>query len=127
MPEAPYVLLNVLSMAALAAFAWYVKARIPQLPTWLVWTWLMTLPWTLEFSAHIINPSYLLAPAIAFFIGFFEAVPAFRRGKIPVPVAFGLMGAATACGYSNPHVVAPAAALRRHSPGLPDGVSGRVH
>lgn len=95
-PEAPYVLLNVLSMAALAAFAWYVKARVPQLPTWLVWTWLMTLPWTLEFSAHIINPSYLLAPAIAFFIGFFEAAPVFRRGTLSVPVAFGLMGAATA-------------------------------
>src|SRR5205809_6769298 len=27
-PEAPYVLVNVLSMAALAAFAWYVKARL---------------------------------------------------------------------------------------------------
>lgn len=95
-PEAPYVLVNVLSMAALAAFAWYVKARLPQLPTWLVWTWLMTLPWTLEFSAHIINPSYLLAPAIAFFIGFFEAAPRFRLGKIPLAVAFGLMGAAIA-------------------------------
>jgi hypothetical protein len=93
-PEAPYVLLNILSMAALAWFAWYVKMRLPQLPAWLVWTWLMTLPWTLEFSAHIINPSYVLAPAIAFFIAFFEAVPALRRGALPVPLAFAVMGAA---------------------------------
>ena len=95
-PEAPYVLLNVMSTGALAAFAWYIKARIPQLPSWLVWAWLMTLPWTLEFSGHIINVSYVLAPAIAFFIGFFEAASAFRRGKLPLPVAFALMGAATA-------------------------------
>jgi hypothetical protein len=95
-PEAPYVLLNLVSMAALAAFAWYITARLPLLPKWLVWGWLMTLPWTLEFSTHIINPSYLLAPALTFFIGFFEAVPAFRLGKIRAPVAFLLMGAAIA-------------------------------
>jgi hypothetical protein len=95
-PEAPYVLLNVLSMAALAAFAWYITARLPSLPKWLVWVWLMTLPWTLEFSTHIINPSYLLAPALVFFIGFFEAMPAFRLGKIPESIAFVFMGAATA-------------------------------
>ena len=95
-PEAPYVLLNLLSMAAIAAFAWYIKARLPTLPTWLVWGWLMMLPWTLELSTHLINPSYVLAASIAFFIGFFEAVPVFRLGKISLPVAFGLMGAATA-------------------------------
>ena len=94
MPEAPYVLLNLLSMAALAAFAWYITVRLPPLPRWLVWGWLMTLPWTLEFSTHIINPSYLLAPALVFFIGFFEAVPVFRLGKMPEPLAFALMGAA---------------------------------
>ena len=93
-PEAPYVLVNLLSMAALAAFAWYITVRLPTLPRWLVWGWLTTLPWTLEFSAHIINPSYLLAPALVFFIGFFEAVPAFRLGKMPEPLAFALMGAA---------------------------------
>jgi hypothetical protein len=95
-PEAPYVLLNGLSMAALAAFAWYLTARLPSLRNWLVWGWLMTLPWTLGFSTHIINPSYLLAPALVFFIGFFEATPAFRLGRIPEPIAFVFMGAATA-------------------------------
>ena len=94
-PEAPYVLLNLISMAALAAFAWYITVRLPSLPAWLVWGWLMTLPWTLEFSTHIINTSYLLAPALVFFLGFFEAVPAFRLGKMPEPLAFALMGAAT--------------------------------
>jgi len=93
-PEAPYVLLNLLSLAALAAFAWYITVHLPQLPRWLVWSWLMTLPWTINFSTHIINPSYILAPAIAFFIGFFEVIPAFSRKKLPEPLAFLLMGAA---------------------------------
>ena len=96
-PEAPFILLNVLSMAALAAMAWYITARLPQLPKWLVWTWLMTLPWTLEYATHIINPSYVLAPAVVFFLGFFEAVPVFRIGKIRAPAAFAMMGLATTC------------------------------
>ena len=95
-PEAPYVLASLLSMAALAAFAWYVCVRLPSLPKWLVWTWLLTLPWTLEFGGHIINPSYLLAASLPFFIGFFEALPVFRIGVIPESLAFGLMGAGIA-------------------------------
>jgi hypothetical protein len=93
-PEAPFVLLNLLSVATLAFFAWYITRRLPQLPEWLVWGWLMTVPWTLEFSTHIINPSYLLAPALIFFLGFFEAVPVFRIGQIPEWLAFVFMGAA---------------------------------
>jgi hypothetical protein len=54
----------------------------------------MTLPWTLQYSTHIINPSYLLAPALVFFLGFFESVPVFRIGKIAQPIAFFMMGAA---------------------------------
>src|SRR5207344_559780 len=69
--------------------------RLPRLPRWLVWGWLMTLPWTLQYSTHIVNPSYVLALALAFFIGFFEATPAFRLGVIPEPLAFAVMGAAT--------------------------------
>ena len=94
-PEAPFVLLNVLSTSALAGMAWYITARLPQLPKWLVWTWLMTLPWTLEYATHIINPSYVLAPAVVFFLGFFEAVPVFSIGKIRGPLAFAMMGVAT--------------------------------
>jgi hypothetical protein len=93
-PEAPFVCLNLISMAALAGFAWYLTRRLPSLPTWLVGLWLMTLPWTLEFSTHVINPSYVLAPALVFFVGFFEAVPVFRRGVMPPAVAFFMMGAA---------------------------------
>src|SRR3954465_8144453 len=91
-PEAPIVLLNLLSFAALAALAWYASEQAPAVPRWLIWGWFLTIPWTLEFSAHIINTSYILAPALIFFIGFFEATPAFALGRIPPAAAFAMMG-----------------------------------
>src|SRR3954463_466896 len=36
-PEAPFVLLNLLSFAGLAALAWYTCAQLPRAPRWLVW------------------------------------------------------------------------------------------
>src|SRR3954464_12231332 len=75
-PEAPYVLLALLSFGALAAFAWYAAAHRPQVPRWLIWGWLMTIPWTLQFSGHLINTSYILPAALIFFLGFFESIPA---------------------------------------------------
>ncbi len=92
-PEAPTVLLNLLSWAALAALAWYLARRMPAVPRWLLRTWLFTLPWTLNFSAHVVNPSYVLAGSVAFFIGFFEGWPGLRRGIVPFGAAWALMGA----------------------------------
>ena len=60
-PEAPYVLLNLLSMGCLCLFAWYLCERLRDLPRWLIWGWLLTVPWTLEYSTNIINTSYVLA------------------------------------------------------------------
>jgi hypothetical protein len=91
-PESPFVLLNLLSFAAICALAWYACAQLPGAPRWLIWGWFLTIPWTLEFSAHIINTSYILAPAIVFFLGFFEAVPIFSLRRLPAPVAFAAMG-----------------------------------
>ena len=52
------------------------------------------MPWTLQFSTHVINPSYVLPAAAVFFLGFFEAVPALSLRRIPPPVAHAMMGAA---------------------------------
>jgi hypothetical protein len=93
-PEAPFVLLNLLSFGALAWLAWYIIKRLPGAPRWLVWGWLMTIPWTLQFSTHVTNPSYVLPAAIVFFIGFLEAMPMFRLGVVPRWLAFACMGAA---------------------------------
>jgi hypothetical protein len=95
-PEAPFMLLNLLSFAALCALAAYITRREPSLPPWLVWGWLLTVPWTLQFSTHVNNPSYVLPAAIVLFIGFFEAIPALSLGVVAPRLAFLGMGAAIA-------------------------------
>jgi hypothetical protein len=59
-----------------------------------VWGWLLFIPWTLQYSTHVINPSYVLSAAIVFFVGFFEAVPRFSLGIVPRFAANFMMGAA---------------------------------
>ena len=63
------------------------------MPRWLIWGGLLTWPWTLNFSTHVINTSYVLPGAIVFFIGFFEGLPAMRRGLVPFAAAWAFMGA----------------------------------
>jgi hypothetical protein len=96
-PEAPFVLLNILSLAALAWFAWYVRRRLPSLPAWLVYGLLLTAPWTLNFSTHVVNVSYLLPAGVLFFIGLLEALPALRVGAFGIPAAHFMMGFALLC------------------------------
>ena len=93
-PEAPFVLLNLLSFAALCALAWYASQHRPETPRWLIWGWFLTVPWTLQFSTHVTNPSYVLPAACIFFIGFFEALPALSLRIVPPPLAHAMMGAA---------------------------------
>ena len=91
-PEAPLILLNLLSLAALAFFAWYLSRRFAAVPRWLIWTSLFVLPWTLNFSTHVVNPSYVLAGAILFFVGFFEAIPSLSRAILRPWLAWAFMG-----------------------------------
>ena len=91
-PEAPIVLLNIVTFAALALLAWDLTRRAPDVPRWLVWFALLTLPWTLNFTTHVVNTSYVLPGAILFFVGFFEAAPAFRAGHLPRSLAWAAMG-----------------------------------
>ncbi|PYQ95369.1 MAG: hypothetical protein DMF96_22390 [Acidobacteria bacterium] len=93
-PEAPFVVLNLLSLTALASLAWYTCEQLPRAPRWLIWGWFLTIPWTLQFSTHVINPSYVLPAAVVFFLGFFETVPAFSLRRLSPPIAHALMGAA---------------------------------
>jgi hypothetical protein len=92
-PEAPFVLLNALSFGALALFAWYLCRRVPLVPRWILWGALLTLPWMLNFSTHVVNVSYILPGALVFFVGFLEAAPSFRIGALPLRLAWLMMGA----------------------------------
>ena len=91
-PEAPVIFLNLLSLGALAFFAWYLSRRFAAVPRWLIWTSLFVLPWTLNFSTHVVNPSYVLPGAILFFVGFFEATPPLSRGILRPWLAWAFMG-----------------------------------
>ncbi len=91
-PEAPFVLLNLLSMAALVLLAWYVSRRLPDLPKWLVWGWPLFLPWTLHYSTHVVNPSYVLLGSVVFFVGFLEAFVPTRGGVLSHGVAHFMTG-----------------------------------
>jgi hypothetical protein len=91
-PEAPYLLLNLLSLPALALLAWYIGRRLPDLPRWFLWTWVFFSPWTLCISAHVINTSYAILGAIVFFVSAFELVPALRIGAVPRALAAAGLG-----------------------------------
>lgn len=93
-PEAPYLLLNILSFSALCFFAWYCTRRLPELPQWLVWSWLLTAPWTLGLSTHVFNPSYVLCAGILFFVAAIETYPFLSRNIIPPHWANFMMGLA---------------------------------
>jgi hypothetical protein len=91
-PEAPYILLNILSFASLCFLAWYCVKRLPELPAWFVWSWLLTAPWLLNLSTVIYNPSYVLPAAILFFVGALEIYPQTRRDVVSSQWAHFMMG-----------------------------------
>lgn len=91
-PEAPYVLLNALSLAALSLLGWYITRRVPDVPRWFLWPWIFFMPWTFDLSAHIINTSYVLCGAVPFFVGAFELVPALRTGALSRRLSFFFLG-----------------------------------
>ena len=91
-PEAPYLLLNILSFASLCFFAWYCTRRLPQMPKWFVWSWLLIAPWTIYLSTQIYNPSYVLPGAILFFVAAIETYPFLSKGLVPPGWANFMMG-----------------------------------
>lgn len=91
-PEAPYILLNLLSFASLCLLAWYCCKRLPELPSWFVWSWLLTAPWVLDLSTVIYNPSYVLTGSVIFFIGALETFPFTSRNIVPTRLASFMMG-----------------------------------
>lgn len=90
-PEAPYVLLNLLSFAALLLLGWYVAKRHPGVPRGVLWGWMFFSPWTLDMSTHIVNTSYVMIGAIVYTVSALELLPATRVRAVSAPAAwFGL-------------------------------------
>jgi hypothetical protein len=93
-PEAPFILVSLLSFASLSFFAWYCGRRFPKLPKWLVWSWVLTLPWTLNVSTTTFNPSYVLPAGIVFFVAVLELYPFTTMGLIPATICNVMMAGA---------------------------------
>jgi hypothetical protein len=92
LPEAPILLLNLLSFAALSLLCAYACRRLPELPAWFVWSLTMTLPWTLQYSTHVVNPSYVLFGSVIFFVGALETTVFLDAPLLSVPGADFMMG-----------------------------------
>lgn len=91
-PEAPVVLLNLLSFAALLFLGWFLTRRLERLPKWLVWMYVLTSPWTLHFSTYIINPSFVLLGAVCFFVPWMDRTLWAGRSIFDMRLAYALMG-----------------------------------
>jgi hypothetical protein len=92
-PESPYILLNILTFISLFFLAYYVKKyHTPDIPEWFLWIWIYTAPWVMNFSTHVVNPSYVLPAAILFLVSFLETMPSMRKGFINYRLSFLFMG-----------------------------------
>jgi len=91
-PEAPYILLNMLSLASLSLLAWYCTKRSPDVPGWFIWSWLLTAPWTLNYSTQVLNSSYVLTGGILFFVAAMESYPLLSKKLIPLGWANVILG-----------------------------------
>lgn len=91
-PEAPFVFLNLLSTLSLAFFSWYISKRLKGIPKWFLYCTLLFSPWTLNFSTTVLNPSYILAPSILFFVSVIELLPIYKEKIISQNLAFAFVG-----------------------------------
>ena len=91
-PESSYLLLNILSFGGLLVLGRWLSRRFTNLPAMWVYLWLMTLPWTLNISTHLYNPSYLMFSSCLFFVACFEVIPAISVGMLNGMAAWFLMG-----------------------------------
>lgn len=78
LPEAPFIFVNLLSMAGIIALAYFYSRRFQQFSLTLILTLIATLPVALQISTNVYNPSYLLFPTCLFFVGWFESQSEFR-------------------------------------------------
>ena len=95
MPESPFILLNILSFFSLLLLVNYGHKLTPSLPKPWLYLLVFTLPWTLNYTTRICNPSYALLFSIPFFISFLELIPQFSKQFIKPWLASLIMGITT--------------------------------
>ncbi|MEI7663422.1 MAG: hypothetical protein WCK34_14535 [Bacteroidota bacterium] len=96
-PESPTIFLNILSFGSLSFLAYFISKRVPAIPAWIVWTLVLTTPWTLCYSTRVVNPSYVLVFSVPFFLSIIELLPIYSRKIINPKPAFFIIGLTTTC------------------------------
>jgi hypothetical protein len=91
-PEAPMVLLNIMSFVSLCFISWYVSKRIKTLPRWFIFLWICSLSWTLDFGCRVVNPSYTLIFSVPFFVALIDILPIYETKLLNKKLAFFLLG-----------------------------------
>ncbi|MCP4440246.1 MAG: hypothetical protein GY810_14980 [Aureispira sp.] len=94
-PEAPILLLNLLSFGSLSFLAYYITKRVDTIPSWLTWIIVLTTPWAMVYSTRVLNISYALVFSVFFFVAFFEALPLYKQAILSKKTSFFLMGLTT--------------------------------
>lgn len=79
MPESPLILLNLMSFGGCCLFAFFLKKHLPRLPSWVIYGWILTCPWTMGYGTRVVNPSYVLPFSMLFFTAFFDLAGTFGR------------------------------------------------
>lgn len=82
-PLSPFLAANALSMAALLLLAWYASRRLPGLPGWFIFPYVLLAPWCVHYTTNIMELSYSIPIACLFFIALWETLPSFRLGLAP--------------------------------------------
>jgi hypothetical protein len=91
-PVAPFIFLNLFSMAGLLFLAWYCTKRFPGLSPWFIFSWLLTAPWCIHYTTGIVNLSYSMVFGAFFFVAWMESIPSLSLKWMPPALANLLMG-----------------------------------
>ncbi len=91
-PEAPYIVLNILLSLSLGFFAWYASKRMPDYSKVFIWVYIFLIPWSICYFTRIVNPSHVIPGAILFFTGIFEIYPSLRKNILPQWLSFFFLG-----------------------------------
>jgi hypothetical protein len=92
-PLAPFLAANVLSLASFLLLAWYASRRLPGLPAWFIYPYVLLATWCIHYTTNIMELSYSIPVACVFFVALWETLPSFRLGLFKPWVLNLTMGA----------------------------------
>ena len=91
-PEAPFIVLNIVLTLSLGFLAWYLSKRLQDISRTFIWIYVFLIPWSICYFTRVINPSHVIPGAILFFIGIFEIYPQIRKNILPQWLCFYFLG-----------------------------------